>query len=78
MTREDGQETVQASELEIFFFLDFIFLERDGFMSAWLRYNKAAADLKKKAKEREFEKRTVGNLYGGFKIKKSESFVGHF
>jgi hypothetical protein len=36
-------------------------------MSAWLRYNKIAADLKKKAKEQEFEKRAVGNLYGGFK-----------
>ena len=43
-------------------------------MSAWLRYNKIAADLKKKAKEQEFEKRAVGNLYGGFKNKKKSGF----
>ena len=47
-------------------------------MSAWLRYNKIAADLKKKAKGQEFGKRAVGNLYEGFKNKKSGSFVGHF
>ena len=47
-------------------------------MSAWLRYNKAAADLKKKAKEQEFGKRAVGNLYGGFKNKKIGIFCRSF